>query len=215
MLNYMLENDKDVITRMYTMVNDLSDLETSYKAHLRNGILAKYEDFKFQEAEIKQEAPKGVLVTAKMLEEKRALAEDIEKVQLAKIAQEVAEAKEKGDLKENAEYIAAREAQSRLNKQLGRLKDELARAVVFDPTTVTTSMVSFGTTVTLQDNVANKEIVYTILGPWESNAEEGIISYMSPLANNLLNMKNGEQKKFEFNDRQFDFTVKSIVPAKF
>ena len=215
MLNYMLENDKDVITRMYTMVNDLTDLETSYKAHLRNGILAKYEDFKFQEAEIKQEAPKGVLVTAKMLEEKRALAEDIEKVQLAKIAQEVAEAKEKGDLKENAEYIAAREAQSRLNKQLGRLKDELARAVVFDPTTVTTSMVSFGTTVTLQDNVANKEIVYTILGPWESNAEEGIISYMSPLANNLLNMKNGEQKKFEFNDRQFDFTVKSIVPAKF
>ena len=109
MLEYMLANSTDVITRMYTMVSDLSDLELQYKAALRNGILKKYPDFKFQEAEIKQEAPKGLLVTAKMLEVKRSLAEDIEKVQLPKVAAEIGEAKEKGDLKENAEYIAAKE----------------------------------------------------------------------------------------------------------
>ncbi len=210
MLDYMLANSPEVITRMYTMVNDVSDLDSTYKAILRNGILSKYPDFKFQEAEIKQEAPKGLLVTAKMLDIKRNLAEDIEKVQLPKIAAEVSEAREKGDLKENAEYQAAKEAQHRLNVQLAKLKEELVRAVVFDPTTATSSLVSFGTKVVLQNNIENKEDVYTILGPWESNADEGIISYLSPLGNNLLDMKKGETRTFTINDHKYDYTVKSI-----
>ncbi len=210
MLDYMLSSQPEVITRMYTIVNDAEDLGSEYKAALRNGILNKYPDFKFQEAEIKQEAPKGLLVTAKMLDVKRATADDIEKNQLPKVAQEISEAREKGDLKENAEYQAAKEAQHRLNVQLSRLKEELSRAVVFDPTTATASLVSFGTKVTLQNNIENREDVYTILGPWESNAEEGIISYLSPLGNSLLNMKNGEQKAFTINDHKYDYTVKSI-----
>ncbi|MCQ2247852.1 MAG: transcription elongation factor GreA [Treponema sp.] len=213
-LEYMLANGTETMARMYTMVSDVVELESTYKAQLRNGILSKCPDFKFQEAEIKQEAPKGLLVTAKMLEIKKNLAEDLEKVQLPKIAQEVAEAKEKGDLKENAEYIAAREAQSRMNNQLGKLKEELARAVVFDPTTATTSFVSFGTTVTLHNNEDNTDVTYTIFGPWESNADEGIISYLSPLGNKLLDMKSGETRKITINDRTYDYTVKSIQIAK-
>ena len=101
-----------------------------------------------------------------------------------------------------------------MNAQLAKLKDELARAVIFDPTTASTSIVSFGTTVTLQDNIENKEITYTIFGPWESNIEEGILSYLSPLGNELLEMKNGERKSFTINDRNYDITVKSIALAK-
>ncbi len=214
MLNYMLSNSEDIITRMYTMVNDVSDLDAIYKAQLRNGILSKYPEFKFQEAEVKTEAPKGLMVTAKKLEEKKALAEDIEKVQLPAIAKEISDAKEKGDLKENAEYISAKEAQHRLNKQFGQLKDELARAVVFDPATATTSVVSFGNVVVLQDNIKNVEVKYTILGPWESNVDEGIISYLSPLGNSLLDMKKGEQRTFTINEFKYDFTCKSIAIAK-
>ena len=214
MLDFMLSNDRDTITRMYTMINDVRDLDSIYKAQLRNGILGKYPDFKFQEAEIKTEAPKGLLVTAKMLEAKRALAEDLEKVQLIQIAEEVSEAREKGDLKENAEYIAAKEKQHRLNEQFTKLKEELSRAVIFDPTTVTTSVVSFGTTVKLFNNLENREDTYTILGPWESNAEQGIISYMSPLGNALLDAKNGETLEFTINEHPYNFTVKSIEAAK-
>ncbi|WP_407396747.1 transcription elongation factor GreA [Treponema sp.] len=214
MLNYMLAGSTETMSRMYTIVNDVANLDPSYKAQLRNGILSKVPDFKFQEAETKQETSSALIVTAAKLEEKKALAEDIEKVQLPKIAGEVAEAKEKGDLKENAEYIEARKAQALLNQQLTKLKEELARATVFDPSTATNSYVSFGTTVTLQDNIENKEITYTILGPWESNFEEGIISYLSPLGNELLNMKAGENKKFTINDKQLDMTVKAIVIAK-
>ena len=214
MLDFMLANDRDTITRMYTMINDVRELDSSYKAQLRNGILGKYPDFKFQEAEIKQEAPKGLIVTAKKLEEKKALAEDLEKVQLVQIAKEVSEAREKGDLKENAEYQAAKERQHRINEQFGRLKEEISRAVIFDQTTVTTSVVSFGTTVTLQNNLENKEEILTILGPWESNAEQGIISYMSPLGNALLDAKEGETREFTINEHKYNFTVKSITAAK-
>lgn len=214
MLDYMLAGSTETMSRMYTIVNDVVDLDPTYKAQLRNGILSKVPDFKFQEAETKQETSSALIVTAAKLEEKKALEEDIEKNQLPKIAAEVAEAKEKGDLKENAEYIEARKAQALLNQQLTKLKEELARASVFDPSTATNSYVSFGTTVTIQDNIGNKEVTYTILGPWESDFEKGIISYLSPLGNELLNMKAGENKKFTINDNQQDITVKSIVIAK-
>ncbi|HAK68365.1 MAG TPA: transcription elongation factor GreA [Treponema sp.] len=214
-LDYMMENDESVITRMYTLVNDIRDLEITYKTQLRNGIIAKYPDFKFQEAEIEQEVPKGLLVTAQMLEAKRQEAENIEKVLLPQIAKEVAEARAKGDLKENAEYSSARERQSIENRNLGILKDQLAQAVIFDPNTVTTSFVSFGTKVTLHDNINNTDLVYTILGPWESNIENGILSYNSPRGEHIMGAKVNENRKFSIDGNQFDLTVVSITAAKF
>ena len=66
----------------------------------------------------------------------------------------------------------------------------------------------------MHNNLENNEVVYTILGPWESNVDEGIISYLSPLGNNLLDMKNGEQRAFTINDHKYDYTVKSIEAAE-
>lgn len=215
MLDYMVAEGTDAITRLYTMVNDVKDLDSSYKTQLRNGILENYPDFKFQEAEIKQETHKGLLVTAKMLEVKREEAEHIEKVLLPQITQEVSDARAKGDLKENAEYSSAKEAQHIQNVKLSKLKEELARAEVFDPTTITTSIVSFGTVVTLQNNKENKEEPLTILGPWESDPEKGFISYLSPLGDNLLDARAGENLKFSINGKDFDYTVKNIAAAQF
>ncbi|HAM78322.1 MAG TPA: transcription elongation factor GreA [Treponema sp.] len=215
LLDFMLSGGADTITRLYTMVSDVKNLESADKTQLRNGILSKFPDYKFQEAEIKHETQKGLLVTAKMLEIKRDEAEHIEKVLLPQITQEVSDARAKGDLKENAEYSSAKEAQHIANVKLSNLKDELARAVIFDPTTVTTSMVSFGTKVTLQNNKENKEEVLTIFGPWESDPEKGFISYLSPLGNNLLEARTGDNLKFNINGKDFDYTVKSIAQAQF
>ena len=214
-LNYMLENDIATIERLYTMINDVTNLDASYKSKLRNGILSKYPDFKFKEAETKQEAPKGLLVTGDMLEKKRAEAEQIEKVELPQIAEEVSEARAKGDLKENAEYSAAKEKQAIKNHQLKQLKEELSRAVIFDPTTISGTLVQFGTTVVLHDNNANTDVTYTILGPWESNPDAGIISYLSPLGDNLLDAKVGDNLHFTINEKSHDYTVTSISAAKF
>lgn len=213
LLDYMLSSSEETVARLYTQVFDVKGMDPSHVQALRNGIITKYPDFKFPQAAVRAAAPRGLLVTAASLADRRARADDIERNQLPRIADEVAEAREKGDLSENAEYQAAREAQHRLNAQLTRLRGELARAVVFDPTTATSSFVSFGTRVTLLDNLNGTDVVYTIMGPWESNAEEGVISYLSPLGAALLDMKAGETKRFTINDREYDYTVKAIEPA--
>ncbi|MBO7639377.1 MAG: transcription elongation factor GreA, partial [Treponema sp.] len=220
LLDYVTASDEDTAARMFTLVNDnLGDNDTvgidpKHKDELKKAILSKYPDFKFQEAEIKQEVQKGLMVTAKMLDVKKAQAEKLEKETLPQIAREVSEAREKGDLSENAEYDEAKKAQRLANDELNRLKNDLSQAITFDPATVDTHVVSFGTTVTLRDNNANKDVTYTILGPWESDPNQGIISYLSPLGEHLLDATVGENRTFTINTNSYNLTVTSIVPAK-
>ena len=117
-------------------------------------------------------------------------------------------------MKENAEYSAAKEKQAIRNQQLKQLKEEISRAVIFDPTTISGTIVSFGTTVSLHDNKTNTDVTYTILGPWESDPDTGVISYLSPLGDNLLDAKVGDNLRFTINEREFDYTVTNITAAK-
>ena len=213
-LDYIIDKDEETITRMFTLVNDNLGIDQSHKNDLKREIHNKYPDFKFQEVEIKQEVQKGLMVTAKMLDAKKAQAEKLEKETLPQIAREVSEAREKGDLSENAEYDEAKKAQRLANDELNRLKNDLSQAITFDPATVDTHAVSFGTTVTLRDNIANKDVTYTILGPWESDPNQGIISYLSPLGEHLLDATVGENRTFNINTNSYNLTVTSIVPAK-
>ena len=155
-----------------------------------------------------------MIVTAKKLKEKKEEADKIQNVDLPANAIEVADAKAKGDLKENQEYKSAREQQHWLNLKLTELQDGINRAVVFDPTTSTTSLVSFGTVVTLTDNNTNKEEKFTILGPWESDPDNNIISYMSPFGNAIYDKKVGDTVKFTINEYEYNYTIKSIEKAK-
>ena len=212
---YMFSGDETLVKKMYTMIDDIADIDPSYKAQTRSKILDKYPDFKFRVSEEKDDQPKGMIVTAQKLAEKKAELERIQKVDIPQNAQDVAEAKAKGDLKENQEYKSAKEQQHFLSLQLAQLQSELNRAVVFDPTTSTTSMVSFGTVVTLIDNDSGKEETYTILGPWESDPDNNVISYMSPFGNAVLNRKAGETATFTINEHKYNYTVKEIKKASF
>ena len=212
---YMFSGDETLVKKMYTMIDDIADIDPSYKAQTRSKILDKYPDFKFRVSEEKDDQPKGMIVTAQKLAEKKAELERIQKVDIPQNAQDVAEAKAKGDLKENQEYKSAKEQQHFLSLQLAQLQSELNRAVVFDPTTSTTSMVSFGTIVTLTDNDSGKEETYTILGPWESDPDNNVISYMSPFGNAVLNRKAGETATFTINEHKYNYTVKEIKKASF
>ncbi len=214
LVNYMFANDEQTVNRMYTLINDLTDIDPSYKAQLRIKIMEKYPDFKFHVTEEKASQPKGMLVTAKKLEEKKALLEKIQTVDIPENAREISEARAQGDLKENAEYKAAKEHQHWLNEQATKLQSELNRAVIFDPTTITTAMISFATVVTLHNNDTNADEVYTILGPWESDPDNNVVSYMAPFGNAIMDKKVGEAVKFSINDHQYSYTVKSIAPAK-
>ena len=95
------------------------------------------------------------------------------------------------------------------------MQDELDRAQVFDPSTITTARVSFGNTVFLYNKESGEEEEYTILGPWESDPDNKIISYMSPFGNALMNAKEGDELNFEINEQNYTYTVKGIKAVKF
>lgn len=211
------ENNEEVVKKMYTLVNDVADMDPSIKQQMRSWIQNNYKDLELnQVTEVKTTtaSSKGMIVTNDKLNEKKALLKNIQDVQMPENAKEIAVAREQGDLKENAEYKAAREKQHMLQLELSRLQGEINRAVVFDPTTLTTAVVSFATDVVLTNNTTGADETYTILGPWESNPDEGILSYMSPFGSALMDKKPGEVLNFTINERNYNYTVKEIKPAK-
>ena len=214
LFKYLQTQDEEAVKKIYTLIDDIPDIDPNYKAQTRSKILEKYPEFKFRVSEEKTTQPKGMIVTAKMLEQKKAEAERIKNEEIPQNAKDIAEAREKGDLKENAEYKSAKEKQHILNLTLSKLQEELNRATVFDPTTLTTAVVSFATVVTLQNNETGKDEVYTILGPWESDPDNNIISYMSPFGNAIMERKAGETFTFVVNEHEYNYTVKEINKAK-
>ena len=215
LIEYIRDKDEDTIERLYTLVADIAELDDKYKMQMRNKILETHPDFKFQVTEEKARVhQRGMLVTEKKLEEKKALAEHIQTVEIPENAREIGEARAQGDLKENAEYKAAREHQHYLTVTLSKLQEELARAIVFDPSTITTAFVSFSTVMTLHNNDTNKDESYTILGPWESDPDNNVISYMSPFGNEFLDKKVGDTVQFTINEHNYNYTIKDIQAAK-
>jgi len=95
-------------------------------------------------------------------------------------------ARQLGDLKENAEYHAAREEQKNCENRISYLSDLLTRIQVIDPSKLEHKRVGFGSTVTILDIDSDKELIYTIVGAYESNPDKGLISYHSPLSKQLL-----------------------------
>ena len=211
--NFIIDNNVDTITRLYTLIGDIKDLEPAIKMHLRAKIVEKHKDFKFFDIEEKGTVTHGLIVTAKMYDLKLKELQEIVDVKIPQNTKNISYALSLGDLRENAEYKAAKEEQNQLNNAATRLQDEIDRAQIFDPTTASTKKVSFGNRVKIVNNVTKKEEEYTILGPWESDPANGIISYMSPLGSSLFNRKKGDVFDFEINDEKKNYTVLDITVA--
>jgi transcription elongation factor GreA len=104
----------------------------------------------------------------------------------------IAEAREHGDLSENAEYHAARERQSFIEGRVSELEDIISRAQVIDIALLSGSQVRFGATVTLADEDSDDEVVYTIVGAHEADIKSGRMSVHSPLARALIGKHLGD-----------------------
>jgi transcription elongation factor GreA len=104
-------------------------------------------------------------------------------------------AREHGDLRENAEYHAAKERQGHIEGRILELKDKLSRAEVIDCSEVNCSRAVFGTVVTMLDLDEDVEVTYQLLGPEESNVEKGIISVQSPLGQSIIGKEIGDEVK--------------------
>ncbi len=106
---------------------------------------------------------------------------------------ELDEARQLGDLKENAEYHAAKEKLKLIDVHIAELGNIISKAVIIDPSTLPHDRVSFGSTVDLIDVKTEEEFTYSIVGGVESNADFGLISFNSPLAKQLLGKEEGDE----------------------
>ncbi|MDR0320086.1 MAG: transcription elongation factor GreA [Treponema sp.] len=212
LVSFIDSNDENAIVRIFTFVNEVKDIDPQDKVNLRSRILDKYPGFKFLGGTEKK-VSRGLMATGAMYEEKKKLLAHIMEVEVPANSKEIEYALSLGDLRENAEYKAAKEKQEQLNTQVARLKDEIDRAQLFDPNSVNTSKVSFGTKVVLFNETAGKKEEFTILGQWESDPNNNIISYLSPFGNAILNKVPGEKFEFAINDERISYLVESITPA--
>ncbi|MDR3356890.1 MAG: transcription elongation factor GreA [Spirochaetaceae bacterium] len=212
--DYIESASRETIVRVYTLVEDVKDLDPADKLKLKNHILDKYPDFKFFGTVEKDIVSRTLIVTVAKYEEKQKQLERIMTEDIPANSKEIAFALSLGDLRENAEYKAAKEKQEILNSTVAKLKNEIERAQLFDPSTVNISRVSFGTVVTLANESKGADEVYTILGPWESDPDNKVISYLSPFGNSLMNKRIGEKFDFVINDETATYMVKEISAAK-
>ncbi len=127
-----------------------------------------------------------------------------------KVVEEIEKAKEHGDLRENAEYHAARERLGFIDARLAELADLLSRAQVVDPSTLNHEKVSFGSTVRLLDIEEDEEIEYTIVGAVESDPEHGLISYNTPLARQLIGKEEGDEITVKLPKGEIDFEILKV-----
>jgi transcription elongation factor GreA len=119
--------------------------------------------------------------------------EDLKNVQRPKIVEAIAEARSHGDLKENAEYHAAKEQQALIESRVIAINDLIARANVIDVTKIENEgKVIFGSTVKLQDLETNKEITYKLVGQDEADIKKNLIFFKSPIGKALIGKNNSE-----------------------
>lgn len=119
--------------------------------------------------------------------------ERLEKVERPDVVSAIETARAHGDLKENAEYHAAKERQSLLEGRIMELKDKLGRAEVIDCTKVSTKRAVFGAVITLLDMNTDEKITYQLLGPEEADVKSGSISVLAPLGRSILGKAVGDE----------------------
>lgn len=132
-------------------------------------------------------------VTKETLEQMKTELHRMKTVERPAASKAIAEAREKGDLKENAEYDAAKEAQGLLEAKISRMETELANARILDASEIDTSKVSILTKVTITNKATQKSMTYQIVSEKEADLKLQKISVTSPIGKGLLGKKVGQE----------------------
>ncbi|PAF49825.1 transcription elongation factor GreA [Helicobacter sp. 12S02232-10] len=139
---------------------------------------------------------------------------NLKEVERPNIVKEIDIARQHGDLKENAEYHAAKEKQLFIEARINDLTQILNNAQVIDPATLAHHKVSFGSTVKILNLDNNKEFSYTIVGSVESDPTRGLISFGSPIAKSLIGKEKGDEVSIKFPSGESDFEILEISYQK-
>lgn len=132
-------------------------------------------------------------------------------VERPRISEQIAEARDKGDLSENAEYDAAKEAQGILEMKISKLENTLANARVLDSSQVDTSKVMVLSTVTIKNTKNGKKLKYQLVSESEADLKKGKISMSSPIGQGLVGKERGEVAEIQTPSGQMTFEIIDIT----
>ncbi len=133
-----------------------------------------------------------IYVTAEGLQRLKEELDQLRRIERPSISRQIADARDKGDLSENAEYTAAKEAQGMLEMKISKLEDIVAHSRIIDESKIDTSSVQILNKVTIRNKTTNKVMEYQLVPESESNFREGKIAVSSPIARGLIGKKVGD-----------------------
>jgi transcription elongation factor GreA len=136
--------------------------------------------------------PKEVVLTPEGLEDLKEKISFLQTERRREVAERIKEAREFGDISENSEYDDAKNEQAMLEKQIADLEEKLRSASVIDKKSITSDVVSVGSTVHVKDQKTEKSVKYTIVGSTEADPAENKLSNESPVGKALLGKKRGD-----------------------
>ena len=151
-----------------------------------------------------------LIVSKGSYDRKLADLDEITKVKIPANSQAIEAARELGDLKENAEYQMAKDDQKVLLARQAELQADLMRAKATDFTEAPSDSVGVGTIVDLKDSNTGDKMKYTILGAWDSDPENNILSYLTPLAQKILGKKAGENVEIDIEDNEQSLVIEGV-----
>lgn len=151
-----------------------------------------------------------IYLSRKKIEEIERELHDLKTRGRKEIAQKIADARSHGDLRENADYDAAKEEQALLERRIAQLEDILSRARTVDPSTIDPQKVSILSRVTLRNIQNGMEMTYILVSPEESNIDENKISIYSPVGKALLGKRKGDRVKVRVPAGLVEFEIVDI-----
>lgn len=149
-------------------------------------------------------------LTEEGLQKLKAELDQLTNIERPSISHQIAEARDKGDLSENAEYDAAKEAQGMLEMRISKLEDLLANSRVIDETKIDISKVQIMNKVKIKNKKTKAELVYTVVSESEANLKEGRIAINTPIAKALLGKKVGDIVKVTVPSGEMTFEIMQI-----
>jgi transcription elongation factor GreA len=218
----ILSEDEDLIRDLLSTADpetarDLANtlmLNQGFEELIKKSLLARFiklfpgiQSLVSSEADNKGE---GLLVSKSSYERKRIEYDLIVTKKIPENSKAIATAREHGDLKENSEYKMAKQDQTLLLAQKGQLEHELGAARVTDFKEVSTDSVGVGSVVDLRDLSAKKSVTYSILGAWDSDPDNNVMSYKTPLGQVLLSKKVGDEVKVKIGSEEHVYKLNAI-----
>jgi transcription elongation factor GreA len=160
---------------------------------------------------LKDMSEMNMYVTQQTFDKMREELQKMKSIDRPAASRAIAEAREKGDLKENAEYDAAKEAQGMLEAKIKQHEAAISNAKIVDTSTIDTSKVTILTKVTITNHATKKTITYQLVGEKEADLKAGKISASSPIGRGLLGKKIGEVAEVIAPNGSMKFTIENIT----